>query len=243
MSFLELLLMALIFVLVVMIALVFYVYRGFTPQGRLIIRHGPRDSKKVSLTFDDGPDPLYTPRILDILKASGVKASFFLVAANVKKYPHLALRIAQEGHDLGNHSYNHSNLLVTRNATLEKNLIKANKIIMQVTGLHPNFFRPPRGLYNQKMLEVASKLGMETVLWSLSSLDWRGLKPKKIVELIAKKIQGGDIILFHDSGNLFYQKKINHENTVEALPLVISELKKQGWEIVPLSELLGIESE
>lgn len=244
MSYFEVTSIFLLILILAVLILNLYVYKGFSKKkNNFIIRHGPRNFNKVALTFDDGPDPRYTSEILKILKRSKVKASFFLIATNVQKYPKLACQIAQEGHDIGNHSFNHGNLLVSRESALKKNVIKANEVITEITGIQPLMFRPPRGLYNKDMLKLVSDLGMKVVLWNLSSLDWRGTKPRKIAKIILEKARGGDIILFHDGGNLVYNREISHQNTVRALPQVIEGLVKRGYEIVPLSELLEVESE
>lgn len=229
--------------LILLLVLNIYVYRGFG-RGKIVpFRHGSRDSLKVALSFDDGPHPIYTPKILDILKKYDVKATFFVVSENVQKYPQIAKRIVEEGHDIGNHSFNHANFLLYKKRTLKKNIMKANVIISEITGIIPQLFRPPRGIYNKAVLDLCEGLGIKVVLWSLSSLDWRGTSVAKMKKRILDKVKGGDIILFHDGGNIFYKKKVNHENTIKALPLIIEKLFKKGFEIIPCSELLEVESE
>jgi len=213
-----------------------YVYKGFG-RGRFFPIRKIKDKDKVVLTFDDGPDPLYTPRILDILKKYNVRAVFFLVGENVRKYPQLAQKIVEEGHDIGNHSFNHANLLILKSRAIKKNIMMANREIANKTGMVPQFFRPPRGLYNKAVLDLCDGLGMKVILWSLTSLDWRGVSATKMTKMVLKKVKGGDIILFHDSGNIFYKKKTNHENTVRALPKIIEGIQKKGLKITALSDL------
>lgn len=226
-----------VFLILIFFFLNIYVYKGFG-KGKIIPVRRIKDKSKVVLTFDDGPDPLYTPKILEILKKYNVKATFFLVGENVKKYPNLAQKIVEEGHDIGNHSYNHANFLILKPLSIKKNVMMANREIANVTGMVPQFFRPPRGLYTKAVLDLCDGLGMRVVLWSLTSLDWRGISATKMVKMVLKKVKGGDIILFHDGGNLFYKKKTNHQNTVRALPKIIEGIQKKGFQLVPLSEVL-----
>lgn len=227
---------SLFLILILLLFLNIYVYKGFG-RGRFFPIRKIKDKDKVVLTFDDGPDPLYTPRILDILKKYNVRAVFFLVGENVRKYPQLAQKIVEEGHDIGNHSFNHANLLILKSRAIKKNIMMANREIANITGMVPQFFRPPRGLYNKAVLDLCDGLGMRVILWSLTSLDWRGISATKMTKMVLEKVKGGDIILFHDSGNIFYKKKTNHENTVRALPKIIEGIQKKGLKITALSDL------
>ena len=216
-----------------------YVYRGFSMQIDLI-RTGNQELNFVSLTFDDGPDPLYTPLILDVLKDYDVKASFFLLGKHVEKYPEIARRIVREGHDIGNHTYSHRSLVPLSPHKTELEIIKAGEAIEVATGLRPYLFRPPRGIYSAHARDFLREQQYSIVLWSLSTKDWIELSAKDLVGNVLKKIHGGDIILFHDSGNIVSTAGGNRINTVKALPQVIEGLWAQGYNIVPVSDLLII---
>lgn len=216
-----------------------YVYRGFSMQIDLI-RTGNQELNFVALTFDDGPDPVYTPLILDILKDYDIKASFFLLGKHVEKYPEIARRIVKEGHDIGNHTYSHRSLVPLSPRKTELEIIRAEDAIEAATGLRPYLFRPPRGIYSAFAREFLREHQYSIVLWSLSTKDWVELSAKDLVGNVLKKAHAGDIVLFHDSGNIFSTAGGNRINTVKALPQIIEGLQVQGYSIVPVSDLLII---
>jgi len=222
----------------VLLTLNFYVYYGIGYQPD-IYRVGDRNSNMVAITFDDGPSAEFTPAILDILKAYNVPATFFMVGAHVEKYPEIAQRIVEEGHEIGNHTLNHRNLPTLSTGALYQELVEATEVIVQVTGVYPAYLRPPRGMYDGRSRRLASLLGQEIVLWSVSTRDWRyAVTPQNILKTINSKVKGGDIILFHDSGALIKHEGGDRRATVLALPEVIETLRAKGLEIVPLSVLL-----
>lgn len=215
-----------------------YVYYGFGYQPD-IYRVGDRASNKVALTFDDGPSGEFTPAILDILKEYDVPATFFMVGSHVERYPDIAQRIVAEGHTIGNHTQNHRNLPTLSTVELQKEVMEATAVITEVTGVYPQFVRPPRGMYDDRFRRLAKLLGQEIVLWSISTRDWRfGVTASYIERLVESKVRGGDIILFHDSGALVRSEGGDRRATVMALPKVIEIIQAKGLEIVPLAELL-----
>ncbi len=222
----------------IFLILVFYVYHGFGYNPH-VIRSGSKNNKKIALTFDDGPDPNYTPGILDILKKENIKATFFIVGKKIEAYPELTERIVKEGHDFGSHTFNHKNLILAKATTVLNELSKTDWAIWKKTGKRPLYFRPPFGLYNPRVNRVASGFGYKIILWTLSSEDWRGLSVKKIAKRIISKVRPGNIILFHDSTfyNL-YNKKNKDYNIIEAMSEIIKKLKDQGFKLVTISELL-----
>ncbi|MDO8886935.1 polysaccharide deacetylase family protein [Candidatus Oleimmundimicrobium sp.] len=226
-----------IFFLIFSIFSSFYEYHGFGSQKEVFRRgsNGPF----VSITFDDGPSPKSTPQILDILKEKGVKATFFVTGKHVKKYPEIARRIVDEGHDIGNHTYNHKELAVSNRKTVLRELRKTDKAIWEATGRRTRLFRPPRGVCGSAARKILVEEGYKIILWTISTLDWRKVKPKTILWRIKVFIRDGAIILFHDSGSLFGCKVSERTNTVQALPLVIDFLKEEGYEIVTISEMFN----
>jgi peptidoglycan/xylan/chitin deacetylase (PgdA/CDA1 family) len=215
-----------------------YVYHGIGHQPD-IYRRGSRDSNMVALTFDDGPSAEFTPAILDILKEYNVPATFFMVGTHVEKYPQIAQRIAEEGHEIGNHTHNHRNIPTLSTIELHGEILEATATITAVTGVYPSYVRPPRGMYDGRFRRLASLIGQDIVLWTISTRDWRyGVTPDSIIKTVKNKVKGGDIILFHDSGALIKNEGGDRRATVLALPQVIEIIQAKGLEIVPLSVLL-----
>lgn len=215
-----------------------WVYHGFGYQPD-IYRVGDRASNKVAITFDDGPSEEFTLAILDILKELDVPATFFMVGKHVEKYPHVAQRVVEEGHTIGNHTQNHRNLTTLSTVELHKEVMEATAIITEVTGVYPTFVRPPRGMYDDRFRRLTRLLGQEIVLWSISTRDWRyGVTPTYIERFIYSRVRGGDIILFHDSGALISSEGGDRKATVLSLANVIEIIRAKGLEIVPLEELL-----
>ncbi len=215
----------------------YYEYHGFGRQDG-VIRRGP-SKPLVAITFDDGPNPKYTPKILDVLREKGVRATFFCVGLHVKKYPQVARRIVAEGHDIGNHTYGHRDLAPSTRRVVVNQIRRGADAIFSVTGVDPKLFRPPRGLYSEAVRRiVVEEFGLQMVLWTVSALDWRRLSPGQIVRRVARFVRPGAIILFHDSGALLRREGGKRTSTVEALPLVIDYLREAGYQIVPVSEML-----
>lgn len=220
------------------VVLFFYVYYGFGYQPD-IYRVGNRTSNKVAITFDDGPSREFTPAILEILREYNVPATFFMVGSHVEKYPDIARQIVEDGHAIGNHTQNHRNLPTLSTVELQKELMEATAIITEITGVYPQYLRPPRGMYDDRTRRMAKLLGQEIVLWSISTRDWRfGVTASYIERLVERQVRGGDIILFHDSGALLRNEGGDRRATVMALPKVIEIIRAKGLEIVPLAELL-----
>lgn len=215
----------------------FYEYHGIGPQEGIIRRGSNR--KIVALTFDDGPNPKFTPKILDILREKNAPAAFFMVGKHVAKYPDIARRIHSEGHEIGNHTFSHRDLVPATRKTVMKEVIDADEVITKVVGIRTGLFRPPRGIYSNAVRKIiVEELGYSMVLWTVSAVDWSGLSPKRIVRRVHYYVRNGGIILFHDSGAIIRTEGANRGRTVEALPSVIDELRSRGFEIVPLSELI-----
>lgn len=219
----------------------YYEYRGIGSQEGITrrVNEGPY----VSITFDDGPSPKYTPALLDTLKRFDVKATFFVVGKHVKKYPEIVKRIVDEGHDIGNHTYNHRDLVPATKATVLKELRRTEEVLQDTLELKTNLFRPPRGIYNQTVRKLLVEEGYEIILWSLSSCDWRPNSPSGILKRVKRFAKNGSIILFHDSGAMVRKEGGSRGNTVKALPMVIEYLLEQGYKILPVSELIALNNQ
>jgi peptidoglycan/xylan/chitin deacetylase (PgdA/CDA1 family) len=197
--------------------------------------------KVVALTFDDGPSPEWTPKILDELKKAGVKATFFMIGKYVEKYPQIARRVAEEGHDIGNHSYDHKVLIYYRMKTLEWEINEAEKVIKDVTGVETHYFRPPKAWLTYKEKEKIKEMGYEVVLWTLNSKDWVTFDDKYIVKFLVHNVKPGDIILFHDGGGVFSTEGGNRRETVKTIPQLVEKLRAKGYRFVTITELLRMQ--
>ena len=214
-----------------------YVYHGFGLHPE-IFRWGDPQLKYIAITFDDGPDPNYTPAILDTLKEREVEATFFVVGRHVDQYPEIVRRMLEEGHEVASHTYNHRNLLQADEATVIRELELTEAALDRAAGFTPKLFRPPRGLYSRETIEAAHERGYTVALWSLSSVDWLGTSPQRIVRVMAEKTRPGDILLFHDSGDFISSKGGHRHNTVQSIGPLIDRLRAQGYEFVTVSDLM-----
>lgn len=195
----------------------------------MVANQNPR--KVVALTFDDGPDPRYTPKILAILEKNNIKATFFLIGSRVNMFPNLARQVASHGHSIGNHTYYHVKLKSLTEDQIKEEIDWCEKTIYRVTGKKPQYFRPPKGYFNDKTIQVASNAGYKVILWDVAVEHRRSHTAEREAERVLRKVRPGDIILAHDG-------LLNREKTVKALPLIIEGLKKQGYDFVTLDELL-----
>lgn len=214
-----------------------YVYHGFGLHPE-IFRRGSEDLQYVALTFDDGPHPQFTAAILDILQKRQVSATFFVVGRHVDQHPDIVRRMLDEGHEVGSHTYSHLNMLRAGEHTTTSQLARTEEALKGAADFTPRLFRPPRGLYNSTVLQVAHDRGYTMALWSLSSQDWLGTSPGRMVRSVTAGTSGGEILLFHDSGDFFTAAGADRSNTVEALGPIIDNLRDEGYEFVTVTELM-----
>ena len=222
--------------------LLFAAFTVFYDQAVLVRRGtfyiGNSKDKLVALTFDDGPSPDWTPKVLDALKQADVKATFFMLGKHVQEYPDIARLVASQGHEIGNHSYSHHVLIYYTKNELINEIKEAEQVIKKVTGVTTKYFRPPKAWLTQAEKETIKALGYQVVLWSLNSKDWVTFDEKYIVRYLVKHIQPGDIILFHDSGGTFSTEGGNREETVKTIPRLVEKLREKGYKFVTISEML-----
>lgn len=183
------------------------------------------ESKRIALTFDDGPHPACTPQLLDGLKARGVKASFFITGQNAEKYPELVERMQREGHLIGNHTYSHIQLTKQNREQFREELVKTNGIIREITGEDPVFVRPPYGSWDKKFEE---ELNMFPVLWTIDPLDWCTKDAGNVARRVISKAKENAVILMHDE----------YDSTVQAALSVVDALQGEGYEFVTVEEIL-----
>ncbi len=183
------------------------------------------EKKKVALTFDDGPHPVYTPEMLDLLKEKNIKVTFFLLGEQVEKYPDIVKRMNDEGHLIGNHSYKHEQLSKLSSVQACSQVNRTNELIYAITGKYPEYLRPPFGDWKDRL---DCEVNMIEVLWNVDTLDWSSQNKDKVVSKVMKNVEEGDIILMHDS----------YESTVKATAEIIDRLQKDGYEFVTVDELI-----
>ncbi|HJX98777.1 MAG TPA: polysaccharide deacetylase family protein [Chthoniobacterales bacterium] len=209
------------------------------PEFPTLYHQGAGGEHQVALTFDDGPDPEWTPKILDILKKANAKAAFFVVGVNAEKYPALVRRIVNEGHEIGNHTYYHPNLALAWPEHVRLELNATQLLIETITGRATTLFRPPYAADTQPSqmselmpLQVAQELSYLVVLENIDPQDWAKPGADIILQRVKQQRRDGSIILLHDAGG-------DRSQTVEALPRILDWLHTRGDTIVPLSTLLG----
>lgn len=200
------------------------------------ILNGSPSKREIALTFDDAPDDHFTPLVLDTLKREGVKATFFVVGNRVEAHPEIVKRMVEEGHLLGNHSYNHANLPKISDAEFRKQVIKTDNLIRQYTGYTPNIIRPPYGNISEGQIQWLASQGKKVVNWNVDSLDWKKLTPEQVETNVLAHIQPGAIILLHSGGG----KGEDLSCTVQALPRIIKQLRDDGVKLVTVTELLNM---
>jgi peptidoglycan/xylan/chitin deacetylase (PgdA/CDA1 family) len=202
----------------------------------LPVRKGRASHKYVSLTFDDGPDPFFTPSILDILKETGVKATFFLVGQKASQHPEIARRIVAEGHGIGNHTYSHLHPYRISSFRATEDMRAGKNIIESITGIPVRFFRPPHGAIRPCILKASHQLNQQIILWSISGHDWgRKSTCKTIDHRIMNRLHKGGIILLHDAPSEMNRPA----ETSQALPSMIHHIQEKGYDIVDLCKLMS----
>jgi peptidoglycan/xylan/chitin deacetylase (PgdA/CDA1 family) len=175
----------------------------------------------IALTFDDGPSPIYTPQILAILKKYNIKATFFMVGVNAKKYPAIVKLVLADGHVIGNHSLTHPLLTKLNDQQLYKEIVTPQIIIYKITGQKPRCLRYPFGMSNLHVREVIHAQGMAPVPMGFNSFDYNRPGVDKIVSWVLKNSYSGQVILMHDGYN-------QRQQTVNALPQIIEGIKQKG---------------
>ncbi len=181
--------------------------------------------RKVALTFDDGPSPIWTETLLDGLKERGVKASFFVTGQNVEAYPELIKRMKEDGHLIGNHTYSHIQLTAVSQEKALEEIKKTNEAIYHCTGSYPEFLRPPFGSFES---DIEKKTGMMIVLWDVDPLDWCRSSEVCITRSVRENVQDHSIILLHDQ----------YESSIKAALQIVDTLTKEGYEFVTVDEIL-----
>lgn len=195
--------------------------------------------KRLVLTFDDGPDPIYTRKILDILKDEKVKATFFVVAENAVQCPELIHRMKYEGHCVALHSLQHRHALLCNYHYMKYDFSKSLELLQNMD-CHIKFYRPPWGAKNIFTRMFVKKYNLQMILWDIMVGDWKaGNTPEKLANKIEKKIFDGAIICLHDGCEKYGGAKGAPFNTIDALKTIIPKLKEEGYHFVTVEEFFN----
>lgn len=195
----------------------------------------PPEKKVIALTFDDGPWPNSTAKVLDILKKNRIKSTFFVVGQNVKNYPDLTKQIVADGHIIANHTWHHWYHQMNAQAAAYE-VANTTDIIYQTTGVRTSLFRPPGGIMNNGVAAYAKNNKYAVIMWSADSMDYSRPAVPRLMNNIFREAKPGGIVLMHDGGG-------DRSNTVKALPEIINRFRKQGYEFVTVPELLEMQDQ
>lgn len=199
---------------------------------------GKTNLYQVAITFDDGPDGIYTPQILDILKEYGIPATFFLIGNRINNNPGIVERMTREGHIVANHSWSHVNLAKSSQSRVLSEIKNTENLVQKTSGIKTGLLRTPYGAYSRNLFEQARQLGYKVIHWSVDSQDWSSQDVDQILINTLPNVNKGSIILFHSAGG----KGHDLSATVKVLPELIQTLRMIGFEFVGLDQLLNIPS-
>ena len=186
----------------------------------------------IAMTFDDGPHPVHTPRLLDILKRRNIRATFFVVGTNARRYPQIIRRIVAEGHEIGNHTVNHKYLSKISIEQARSEVLGCEKAIVAACGVRPRILRPPGGHINDRVKVWLNKeFGYSTIMWAVDPEDWKRPGSDVVARRIVSETDPGEIILAHDI----------HGPTIASMPRALNELLADGYRFVTVSQLIAIE--
>ncbi len=189
------------------------------------------DGPYIAMTFDDGPSAVLTPKLLDLLAARHIKATFFVIGENVAEHPEIVARAAREGHEIGNHSWSHPNFAKMSQENVRSQLQRTDDAIKNATGKRPTLLRPPYGSITERQKRwIHDEFGYDIILWDVDPLDWKRPGPAVVRSRILKETRSGSIVLSHDI----------HPGTIEAMPSTLDELEAKGFKFVTVSELISM---
>ncbi|MCX7921854.1 MAG: polysaccharide deacetylase family protein [Clostridia bacterium] len=202
---------------------------AFSPEKELPIYSVECQEKKISITFDCAWGAGDIPDILNTLRNEDVKATFFMVGQWAEKFPQAVKLMSQDGHDIGNHSYSHLRMGSIDSGKIRSEISRCGAKLNEITGNKIELFRAPYGDYNNSVIRGARDLGYYTIQWDVDSLDWKpGISRQEILSRVMRKVKSGSIILFHN----------DTPHTSKILPEIIASLKREGYSIVPVSQLI-----
>ncbi len=185
----------------------------------------------IAMTFDDGPHPSNTPRLLDMLRQRNIKATFFVVGTNAKAYPSILKRMVAEGHEVANHTWNHPDLTKLSQTAVRKEMDMSKEAIVSATGVAPRIYRPPYGAVNSSLKSfIKTEYGYPTIMWSVDPLDWKKPGASVVADRLVAGTRPGGILLAHDI----------HKPTIDAMPSTFDRLLAKGYKFVTVSQLIEL---
>lgn len=207
--------------------------RTLPPEAKVSYSQCHVPGNVIAYTFDDGPSPDYTPRLLDMLKERNIKATFFLIGKSASTWPDIVKRIVAEGHEIANHTWDHQQLTRMKESRVLEELQSTHDAIVKACGVAPILYRPPYGAatIGQKKM-IHERLGYPTILWDVDPEDWKSPKSiAKVHDQVLKQTRAGSIILCHDI----------HKQTVDAMPSTLDDLKARGFQFVTVTQLINLD--
>jgi peptidoglycan/xylan/chitin deacetylase (PgdA/CDA1 family) len=230
----------------------FYAYETVEQPTNQIFGHtltqGPSNARVVALTFDDGPNPPYTGRILDVLERERVHATFFVVGQAAAAYPSIVRREVRDGDAIGNHTWAHTHLIVMTRSQIRSSLSRTDAAIYRAAGLHTRLLRPPFGARDWLVMQAAKGMGYTVVMWSVPlARDWENPSPGVIAQRILPNVVDGSIIVLHDGnrGQLCTLQRLDRQvcdraSDIDATRLIVRALKRQGYRFVTIPQLMSL---
>jgi peptidoglycan-N-acetylglucosamine deacetylase len=214
-------------------------YQSMVPTGQWFGRTfiaGNRGTKRIALTYDDGPNDPHTLKLLDVLAKHNVRATFFMIGRYVQQRPDIARAVAQAGHVIGNHTFTHPLLIFKSSAETRTQISDCRSALQDAIGDHSNLFRPPFGGRRPATLRIARELGLRTVMWNVTGHDWTAPPAAAIEKRVERQIRGGDAILLHDGGHV--SLGADRAQTVIATENLVRKYKDKGYEFVTIEKML-----
>jgi peptidoglycan/xylan/chitin deacetylase (PgdA/CDA1 family) len=205
--------------------------------GRTFIGEKP-GSRRLALTFDDGPNDPHTLHLIDVLARHNVRATFFMLGSFVDERPDIARAVASAGHAIGNHTSTHPNLIFRHARDLRREIAQCERALDDAAAPHARLFRPPHGGRTPAVLRTVRSLGFEPIMWSVSGWDWNPHSPERIAQTVHKQVRGGDVILLHDGGH--QRMGTDRSASVRATDLILQRYLGDGYEFVTIPEMMQV---
>lgn len=214
-------------------------YQTMSPTGQWYGRTFvglPAGSRKLALTYDDGPNDPHTLRLLEVLARHDVRSTFFLMGRYVKRRPDIVRELSRAGHVIGNHTFSHPNLIFASARQTRTELERCQQTLNDAVGEHSRLFRPPFGGRRPGTLRIARNLGLEPIMWNVTGYDWRGKPAQYVEQKVRARVRGGDVILLHDGEHAAFGA--DRSQTVIATDRLITRFKAEGYEFVTIPEMM-----
>lgn len=215
-------------------------WASMDPQSQLYGRTfigTPGDGKRLALTYDDGPNDPHTMRLLDVLTRHEVKATFFMIGSHLVRRPDIARAVALAGHEIGNHTWSHPNLIWRSSQQVRSELERTDKTLSEIVGPHSRLFRAPFGGRRPASLRLVKSMGLTPVMWSVSAYDWDLPTAEAIERKVWSQVRGGDVILMHDGSHRGFGW--DRAKTVAATDAFIARAKNQGYTFCTVGEMMN----